>query len=72
MRGGQRANVASTDALSWVCAQVKLYAVEEGTVVFPKVPLMRIEGPLLLVQLMETPFLTLVNFARCVVPALVW
>jgi len=47
-------------------SSVTLHAIDEGTVVFPKVPLIRLTGPLLLVQLMETPFLTMVNFASLV------
>ena len=42
---------------------VSIYSVAEGSVVFPRVPLMRITGPLIVVQLLETTFLTLVNFA---------
>ncbi|CAF4854308.1 unnamed protein product, partial [Rotaria magnacalcarata] len=42
---------------------IKIHAVPEGTVVFPRLPLMRIEGPVLKTQLLETTLLTLVNYA---------
>jgi nicotinate phosphoribosyltransferase len=37
-------------------------AVEEGTVVFPQEPLLRIRGPLIQGQLVETPLLNILNF----------
>jgi nicotinate phosphoribosyltransferase len=37
-------------------------SVEEGTVVFPNTPLVRVRGPLFQCQLLETPFLNIINF----------
>nr|XP_029715187.1 nicotinate phosphoribosyltransferase isoform X2 [Aedes albopictus] len=42
---------------------VTLYALKEGSVAFPRVPLIKVAGPLIIVQLLETTLLTLVNYA---------
>ncbi|CAL5197711.1 unnamed protein product [Lathyrus oleraceus] len=48
------------------CSDVEVYAITEGSVVFPKIPLLRVEGPIAAVQLLETPFVNLINFASLV------
>ncbi|KAI3665704.1 hypothetical protein L6452_44334 [Arctium lappa] len=48
------------------CSDVEVYAITEGSVVFPKVPLMRVEGPVAVVQLLETPYVNLINYASLV------
>ncbi|KAK6152732.1 hypothetical protein DH2020_012371 [Rehmannia glutinosa] len=52
------------NALCW--KNVEIHAISEGFVVFPKIPLMRIEGPVAVVQLLETSFVNLINYASLV------
>ncbi|XP_011647685.1 nicotinate phosphoribosyltransferase isoform X1 [Pogonomyrmex barbatus] len=48
---------------SLTARDVTIYAIDEGSVVFPRIPLLRVEGPLIMAQLLETTLLTLVNYA---------
>lgn len=45
---------------------LKIEALPEGSICFPRVPLLIIHGPLPLVQIIETPLLNLINFSSLV------
>ncbi len=70
----------SSEFLEWLSGMkfdCSLDAVEEGTVVFPREPLLRVAGPLPVCQIVETALLNIINFqtlvatkaSRCVLAA---
>ncbi|HSB07279.1 MAG TPA: nicotinate phosphoribosyltransferase, partial [Thermodesulfobacteriota bacterium] len=44
------------------CSRMKIYAFKEGTIAFPRVPLIRVQGPIAVGQMLETSILTLTNY----------
>ncbi|AQG78702.1 nicotinate phosphoribosyltransferase [Spirosoma montaniterrae] len=53
---------AFIDYLANLKLTLDVEAIPEGTVVFPNEPLLRVRGPILQCQLVETPLLNLINF----------
>src|SRR5262245_14554429 len=53
---------AFLDYLAGMRLNVTVHAMEEGTVVFPHEPLLRIQGPIIQCQLLETALLNIMNF----------
>lgn len=53
---------AFLDYLTKLTFTCSVDAMPEGTVVFPQEPLLRIQGPILQCQLIETPLLNIINF----------
>lgn len=47
-------------------SRLRIWALREGSAAFPRVPLVRVEGPLAIAQLLETPLLYITNFASLV------
>ena len=60
--GGKLFHDEFLDYLTQLRLSVDIDAVPEGTIVFPNEPLVRVTGPILECQLLETPLLNCVNF----------
>lgn len=57
--------IFTSDFLSYLrhtTAKVDIYGVRDGEMVFPFEPILRVEGPLFLCQILETALLNMVNF----------
>ena len=50
------------ETLTELCLAVDVDVMPEGTVAFPHEPILRVTGPLMQCQLLETPLLNIVNF----------
>src|SRR4030067_860209 len=54
------------DFFDWLksvdCSKMKIYALKEGTISYPRVPLIRVQGPIAVAQLLATSTPTLTNY----------
>ncbi len=48
------------------CSQVTVHAIKEGDVMFPRIPVIRVQGPLAICQLLESTLLNLIGFPSLV------
>lgn len=61
-RGGKLFDDTFLEYISGLKLEVSIDAVREGTVVFPNEPLVRVKGPIMQCQLIETALLNCINF----------
>lgn len=64
--GGRLLEPGFLDYLGKMALSIDVDAIPEGTAVFAHEPLLRIRGPILQCQLLETPLLNMINFATLV------
>ena len=65
LTGGDNQPLFDREFLGWLSRfrlSVDIDAIPEGTVVFPHEPLVRVRGPIIDCQLLETAFLNMINF----------
>ena len=65
-KGGRLFDEGFLEYLSGMRLEIDVDAVKEGTVVFPNEPLVRVQGPIMQCQLVETALLNVVNFQTLV------